>query len=408
MNTPFFIARRISSLSRDSFSRPIVRIAIIGIALALSVMIIAVAVVQGFQQQISDKVIGFGGHIQINKYDFNSSYETRPISSKQTFYPGITELSGVKHIQIYAYKAAIIKTFTEIQGVVLKGVGEDYDWAFFKQNLIEGKLPDLKNDKASLDILLSSSMAEQLELKTGDDLRMYFIAQDQQNMRGRKFTICGIYKTGLEEFDKQFVIGDIAQIRKLNRWSEDQVGGFEILLDDLDGLEKLQGAIYQQIGYDLNTLTIKESYPQIFDWLKLMDMNVIIILSLMIMVAGITMISILLILILERTSMIGILKALGSDNALIRKVFLYKSLSIVGRGLLWGNVAGIAFCILQLNFGMIKLDQESYYMSVVPILLKPLNIVLINFGTALVSMLILVIPSMIIGRIQPVKAIQFD
>lgn len=408
MNTPFFIARRISSLSRDSFSRPIVRIAIIGIALSLSVMIIAMAVVCGFQQQISDKVIGFGAHLQINKYDFNSSFETTPISIHQDFYPELAKIEGIKHIQIYAYKAGIIKTLSEIQAIIFKGVGNDYDWDFFKRNMIDGVIPDLLGKKSSVEIIISQSIAKRLELNVGDDLRMYFVSTDQENIRGRRFKISGVYKTGLEEFDDQFVIGDISQIRKLNRWEDEQIGGFEVLLEDFDDLDQLQESVYNKISYDLNATSIKDNYPQIFDWLNLMDMNVIIILSLMVMVAAITMISILLILILERTSMIGILKALGSDNVFIRKVFLYISLTIVGRALVLGNVIGIGFCLLQLNLGIFSLNQESYYMSVVPILLNPLNVILVNLGTAIVSSLILIIPSMIISKIQPVKAIQFS
>lgn len=408
MNTPLFIARRISSLDRDSFSRPIVRIAIIGIALGLSVMIISLAVVRGFQQQISDKVIGFGAHIQINKYDFNTSLESTPISIHQDFYPDLAKIDGVKHIQIYAYKAGIIKTFTEIQAVVFKGVGIDYNWSFFKKNMLEGAIPAIVDNKSSLEIIISESISKRLDLKIEDDLRMYFVSTGQENIRGRRFKVTGIYKTGLEEFDDQFVIGDISQIRKLNRWDDDQIGGFEVLLDDFDHLDQMQERIYNEIAYDLNASSIKNNYPQIFDWLKLMDMNVIIILALMVLVASITMISILLILILERTSMIGILKALGSDNVFIRKLFLYHSLSIVGKGLIWGNIIGIGFCLLQYYFGIVSLNQESYYMSVVPILLKPMNIVLLNLGTIIVSSMALIIPSMIIGNIQAIKAIQLN
>ncbi len=408
MNTPLFIAKRISSLSRESFSRPIVRIAIAGIALGLTVMLISVAVVRGFQQQISDKVIGFGAHIQINKYDLNTSYETSPISIRQDFYPEIKEIEGVKQVQVYAYKAGIIKTFTEIHGVVFKGVGRDYNWDFFKNNLIEGSLPGISGGKASLDVLVSNSIAKQLNLKIGDDLRMFFVSSGQENMRGRKFVISGIYKTGLDEFDNQFVIGDIAQIRKLNRWNDEQIGGFEVLIDDFNRLDDFQLKIYNLIGYDLNAVSVKELYPQIFDWLNLMDMNVVIILGLMILVSAITMISILLILILERTNMIGILKAIGANNALVRKVFIYQSLSIVVRGLIWGNLIGLGFCFLQMQFGFVQLNQESYYMSEVPILLNPVNVLLINMGTAIISSLILIVPSMIIVKIQPVKAIRVD
>jgi lipoprotein-releasing system permease protein len=408
LNTPYFIARRISSMDKNSFSRPIVRIAIIGIALGLSVMIISMAVVRGFQYQISDKVIGFGAHIQINKYDFNTSFEANPISINQDFYPSIDTVDGIKHIQVYAYKPGIIKTYDEIQGVVLKGVGADFDWTFFEKNVSEGRIPNVKSDKRSLEVIISKFTADKLNLKIGDDLRMYFISPEQKNMRARKFQICGIYETGLFEFDKQFVIGDIRQIQRLNKWKEDEIGGFEILLEDFDRLHEIASNVYSSISYDLNASNIKNIYPQIFDWLALMDVNVNIILALMVLVAGITMISILLILIIERTSMIGILKALGGNNLFVRKVFLYKSFTIVLYGLFWGNLVGVGFCVLQYYFGFIQLDQESYYVSVVPIDINIITILLLNFGTAVISTLMLVIPSMIIGRVQPSKAIRFS
>lgn len=407
MNTPFYIARRFTSQQSENFSRPMVNIAIIGVALGLSVMIIAVSIVTGFQKQIRDKVIGFGAHLQINKYDFNTSYESDPISIHQEFYPDITNIKGVKHIQVYAYKAGIIKTYTEIQGIILKGVGRDYNWEFFKNNLTEGAIPDFNNENSN-EILISQSIAKRLSLKTGDDLRMYFVSKDQENIRGRRFIISGVFKTGLEELDEQFVIGDIKQIVKLNRWDEDQVSGFEIILNNFDSLEKLQSTIYQNIGYDLNTTSVKDNYPQIFDWLELMDMNVIIILVLMILVASVTIISILLILILERTTMIGILKALGANNFFIRKIFLYKSLTIVGYGLIYGNIIGVGICLLQYYFGIIGLNQESYYMSVVPILLDPLNIIFINMGTAIIATFIMIVPSAVISKIEPIKAIRFN
>ncbi len=406
MNTELFIARRILSGNRDNFSRPIVRIAILSIALGLAVMLVSVAIVTGFQTQIRDKVIGFGSHIQITAFNSNVSYESNPIPKKQPFYPGLEKIKGIRHIQVYATKAGIIKTDEQIQGVVLKGIGSDYDWNFFKNKIVEGKSIAVSDTGKTDEVLISRNLANMLKLKLHDDLRMYFINQNQT--RARKFVIAGIYQTGLEEFDKMYVICDIAHIQKLNNWSTGEVAGFEVLINDFDDLKAMRETVKDNIGYDLKAESIHDMYPQIFDWLALQDTNVAIILTLMVLVSGIAMISTLLILILERTNMIGILKALGMRNSGIRKIFLYNSAYIIGKGLLWGNLAGITLCWLQLHFGIIKLPQESYYVSVVPINLYYLPILLINIGTLLVCMILLIVPSHIISRIQPVKAIRWD
>jgi lipoprotein-releasing system permease protein len=406
LNTELFIARRILSGNRDNFSRPIVRIAILSIALGLAVMLVSVAIVTGFQTQIRDKVIGFGSHIQITAFNSNVSYESNPIPKKQPFYPGLEKIKGIRHIQIYATKAGIIKTDEQIQGVVLKGIGSDYDWSFFKNKIVEGKPIAVSDTGKTDEVLISRNLANMLKLKLHDDLRMYFINQNQT--RARKFVIAGIYQTGLEEFDKMYVICDIAHIQKLNNWSTGEVAGFEVLINDFDDLKAMRETVKDNIGYDLKAESIRDIYPQIFDWLALQDTNVAIILTLMVLVSGIAMISTLLILILERTNMIGILKALGMRNSGIRKIFLYNSAYIIGKGLFWGNLAGITLCWLQLHFGIIKLPQESYYVSVVPINLYYLPILLINIGTLLVCMILLIVPSHIISRIQPVKAIRWD
>jgi len=406
LNTELFIARRILSGNRDNFSRPIVRIAILSIALGLAVMLVSVAIVTGFQTQIRDKVIGFGSHIQITAFNSNVSYESNPIPKKQPFYPGLEKIKGIRHIQVYATKAGIIKTNEQIQGVVLKGIGNDYDWSFFKNKIVEGKPIAISDTGKTDEVLISRNLANMLKLKLHDDLRMYFINQNQT--RARKFVIAGIYQTGLEEFDKMYVICDIAHIQKLNNWSTGEVAGFEVLINDFDDLKAMRETVKDNIGYDLKAESIRDMYPQIFDWLALQDTNVAIILTLMVLVSGIAMISTLLILILERTNMIGILKALGMKNSGIRKIFLYNSAYIIGKGLLWGNLAGITLCWLQLHFGIIKLPQESYYVSVVPINLYYLPILLINIGTLLVCMILLIVPSHIISRIQPVKAIRWD
>lgn len=406
MSADRFIAARILSPDKTNFSHPIVRIAILSIALGMTVMFVSIAILTGFQKQIREKVIGFGAHIQITHYDENSSFEPRPISIKQTFYPNLEKVKGIRHIQVYANKAGIIKTKDQIQGVVLKGIGKDYDWSFFKDKIIEGTYFHLPDTGKTNDILISKSLASILKLKVNEDLRMYFISGSQT--LGRKFHISGIFETGLEELDNMYVIGDIRHIQKLNSWSTDQVGGFEVLLDNFKDLDRLEKYVYRTIGFSLDATTIRQLYPQIFDWLDLQDINVLIILILMVLVAGITMISTLLILILERTNMIGILKALGMRNIKIRKIFLYNAIYIIGIGLFWGNLVGATLCLIQLKFGVITLPQESYYVSVVPINLNLLNIVFLNAGTLIVCLLMLLLPSYIITRVSPVKAILFD
>lgn len=407
MNIELFIAKRIvfGGDKNQSISKPIVRIAMFGVALGLCVMIISMAVVTGFQQQIRDKVIGFGGHIQITNYDANNSLEIKPINKNQSFIPALRKMEGVKHIQVFATKAGIIKTKDAIEGVVLKGVGKDFDWNFFKDKIIEGSPITFKKNEKSEEVIISKYMADRLNLKVNEKIRMYFI---QEPPRVRAFKISGIYETGLEEFDKMFVIADIGHIQKLNDWHEDEVGGFEVLISNFDDLDQMGKKIYKTVGYNLNARTIKEVYPQIFDWLQLQNINVIIIIVLMIIVAGINMISALLIIILERTNMIGILKALGADNFSIRKTFLYIATYLTGFGMLWGNVLGLSLCLLQKYTHVISLPQESYYVSVVPINFSYLHFLTLNGGTLFICVLMLLLPTMIITKISPVKAIAFS
>ncbi|HTX87453.1 MAG TPA: FtsX-like permease family protein [Bacteroidales bacterium] len=406
MNTELFIARRTLTGSKANFSRPVVRIAIAAIALGLAVMFVAVAILTGFQKEVRDKVIGFGSHILVTKYDENSSLEPKPVSVHQEFYPSIEKHKGIRHIQVFATKAGIIRTHDQIEGAVLKGIGRDYDWSFFRDKIIRGSILHLPDSGKSNDVLISKTLASLLKLKLNDDLRMYFISGE--NTLGRKFRIAGIYETGLEEFDKMYVLCDIRHIQKLNGWEDDQVGGFEILLDNFRDIDKLGEYVYHRIGYSLDARTIKQLYPQIFDWLALQDINVLIILVLMILVAGITMISTLLILILERTNTIGILKSLGMRNRGIRRIFLYHSAYLIGLGLFWGNVIGLGICLIQKNFGILTLPQESYYMPVVPINLDLANILLLNLFSFIACFLMLILPSFIITRISPVKAIRYS
>jgi lipoprotein-releasing system permease protein len=414
MNLPYFIAERLIKGRREgtSFSRPVNVIAVIGIALGLAVMILAVSVLTGFKQQIRDKIVGFGSNIQILNFDSNYSLETIPISDTQSFIPKIKQIPGIKHIQVFATKAGIIKKEDAIQGVVLKGVGSDFDWRFFKSNIVDGSVFAVSDTGRTNQVIISKKISDMLRLKTGDSFAMYFV---QDPPRSRKFTISGIYETSLEEFDKLYVYCDIGHIKRLNGWTEDQVSGFEIFIDDFDKLEEMHMAVRDAVGYRLledetkfKVTNIRMRYPQIFDWLNFQDMNVIIIITLMLLVAGFNMISGLLILILEKTNMIGIFKALGSENATIRKVFLYQAAYLISKGLFWGNIIGIGLAFIQLKTGLITLDPTSYYIKTVPVNLELSHILLLNAGTMAAIILMLLVPSQLISRITPVKAIKYD
>lgn len=414
MNLENFIAKRLMSKSSGSgnLSRPFIRITTIAVALSLAIMIIAVAIVTGFKKEISEKTIGFGSHIQITNYDGNRSYETRPISKNQDCIPKIKEIKGIRHIQVFALKPGIIKTDTDIQGVVLKGIGPDFDWSFFKKSLVAGETFELSDTVTTNKTIISKTLASLLKLKVGDQFQMFFV---QEPPRVRVFTVSGIYDTKMSEFDKVFVLGDIRHVRKLNDWKDDQISGFEILVDDFDRIEELalkvddiSGFVFFEDGSKLKVQSIIEKYPTIFDWLGLQDINAIILIIIMIVVAGINMISGLLIIILERTKMIGVLKAMGAANPLIRRIFLIQSGFIVIRGLIFGNIIGLAICLIQKHFGILKLDEASYYLSTVPIYLNAFHILLLNIGTFIVTIAMLVVPSMVISRISPEKTIKFD
>ncbi len=415
MNIELFIARRLISDkdSKKNVSYTIARIATVSIALSLSVMIIAVAVVTGFKKEIRKKVIGFGAHIEITNFDSNNSYETTPISQNQDFYETITSVNGVKHIQVYAKKAGIIKTETDIQGVLLKGVDKHYDWSFFKNNLVSGSIFELTDTAKTNKALISNNLASKLKFNVGDKFIVHF--PQEEPAKFRKFTIEGIYETGLEEFDKLFVIVDIQHIQKLNQWNEDEISGFEILVDNFNQLDKMTNVVYNiagnrflEDGGQLKVVNVKNRYPQIFDWINLQNINVWILLGLTLGIAILNMITSLLILILERTNMIGILKSFGSLNETIRGIFLYQTGFLIFKGVLWGNIIGIAICWIQYQFEILKLDQASYWLSTVPINFNLGYILLINFGTLLIIILILMIPSVVISKIDPVKTIRFN
>lgn len=383
----------------------IVRIAILGIMLGLAVMILAVAIVKGFKSEIREKVRGFSGDIQITKLDLNASFENSPFVLSEEAMDKIRQQAEIGDVQAIATKNGIINSGDEIEGVVLKGVDKTYNWNYFNKILVSGRVIDFSDSlKSRTEILISKYTAERLKLKVGDDFLMYFI---ENSLRKRKFKIAGIYNLGVEEVDKVFVIGDIALIRNLNNWSEAESGGYELRVKNFENLESVADKVYEDLDIELKSYTIKEYYPTIFEWLSLLDVNTQVILILMIAVAVINMISALLIMILERTNMIGILKALGSSNWDIRKIFMFNAVYLIGLGLILGNVLGIGLGLFQNHTHFFSLDQASYYISFVPVELDLKDILLLNAGTLIISLLVLLIPSMLVTRISPLKAIRF-
>jgi lipoprotein-releasing system permease protein len=432
MNLEFFIAKRVASIKKQSFSGLIIRIAIVAIALSMTVMIVSTAVIAGFKNQIGEKIFGFWGHIHITSTQVNrTTGESVPVSVKQPFYPSLEDIGqityedyfspfgiqlpqtversskgGIRHIQVFGLKPGIIKTKKEIEGIVLKGVGQDFDWSFFDKYLVDGKKLVLPDSNAGDGIILSKQTANRLELKVGDKFIFHFV-QDGEALK-RRFIVQGIYKTGLEEYDRKFALVDIRKVQELLGWQPDQVGGFEVFLDNLGDLEPMTEYIYlEQLPGDLYCENIREKFPAIFEWLALQDINEVVILVLMVLVGLINMVTALMILILERTNMVGTLKALGHTNWGIRKVFLYHAAYIILLGLFWGNLIGITFCLLQKQFGIVTLNEENYYLSVAPIELNPFPLLALNAGALVVILAFLIIPSWLVSKISPVKAIRF-
>lgn len=416
MNIERFLAKRIISGAEtgNQLSRPIVRISVLGIALGIAVMILSVAVVTGFQEEVRNKLIGFDSHIRITNYDNNVSDEPLPISSDQDFLKHLKANSEIKHIQQFAIKSGIIKTKIDNEAVLLKGIGKDYDWSFINSNLKEGKSFVVSDTGLSRNIVVSKHLADKLTLKLNDKMVVYFLTKKvdststQFEQRVKVFYVSGIYETGFEEVDEKLVLVDIGQIQKLNYWSPEQIAGFEVTISDYEKLDALGEELDVLVGQGLTAQTIKQINPTIFSWLDLMDMNALIILVLMVIVASINMMSALLILILERTNMIGILKAMGASNGGIQKIFLYNAAYLIGKGLLWGNLLGISIALIQLYFGVFTLDAKTYYISQIPINFSILHIVILNIGTLVCCLLMLVLPSFIVSKITPVKAIKYS
>lgn len=414
MNLELFIAKRIHFAQKDGkrkVSTPAIKIAIAGVAIGLAAMILSISIVVGFKREVRNKVVGFGSHIQIENYDNNTSYQTLPVVANDSLVNATKAIKGVKHVERYTTREGIIKTDDDFQGVIFKGVADDFDWQFFEQNLEEGKIITL-DDTIGNQAIISKVVANKLKLNIGDSFLAYFL---QEKTQVRKFTISGIYNTNFEEYDKLYVITNQTLLQRLNKWNNDQVSGLELMVDDFDKLDETTQNVFlemitytDQAGSTLYTRSIKDMNPSIFGWLDLLDMNVIVIIVLMFAVSGFTMISGLLIIILERTNMIGILKAMGHSNGRIRKVFLYVSSFLVLKGMLWGNIIAIAVIVIQMQFGVIKLDPATYYTSQVPVTFNPLYIIFINIGTLLISVLMMVGPSYLIAKISPAKSIRFE
>jgi len=411
LNLEYFIANRLITAKhfKSSISAPIIKIAISAIAIGMIMMIVSVATGIGLQQKIREKVSAFNGHIIISNYDNNKSEVTlSPISIKQNFYPKFTSVAEVSHIQAIASKAGIIRTETAFEGIILKGVGPDYQWSNIKEYLISGRLPDFSKG-INQEVVISQFLANRLNLKLGDSFNTFFIKENQNQLPNiRRFKITGIFNSGFQEFDATYIIGDIRHIQRINKWSPDQVGAFEVFVSDFNKITSIGEEVYQQTASTLDTKTIIEKYSYIFEWLKLFDFNIIVILSIMILVATINMVVALLVLILERTQMIGILKALGASNWSVRKIFLYNAFYLIARGLFWGNLIGITLLFMQQYFGIIKLNPENYYVNQAPVYFNWGYIALLNLLTITVCSLVLLIPSYIITKISPVKAIRFD
>ncbi len=411
MNFEYFIAKRIidSKAYKSSISAPIIKIGITAIALGIIVMMIAIATGIGLQQKIREKVVAFNGHITISNFDKNNSQESvKSISKKQEFYPNFTQVKGIKHIQGVATKSGIIRLENDFEHIVIKGVGDDYNWQYIKEYLVEGRLPDYSKNR-NQEVMISQYLAERLEFKVGGKFNTYFPKSDLDKPPSIiTYNVVGIYNSGFKDFDELYVIGDIRHIIRLNKWPKESVGNFEIFIDDFNDIENKSIEVYQNTPSILNTETVTRKYSGVFEWINIFSNNIYAIIGIMILIAGINMITALLVLILERTQMIGILKALGSSNWSIRKVFLYNATYLIIIGLFWGNLIGLGLLLIQKYFNIIPLNPEEYHVSSVPVYLSVFYILALNIGTFILCLLMLLIPSYIITRISPVKAIRFD
>ena len=413
MNVPVFLARRVRHAPIASFSNTVTKIGIGSIAIGLAVMIVAFAVLFGFKNTIQQKIFLFGAHVQVSKFTLNFSYEGPPLPLHSDLYDHANQINGLRHIQAVATKAGILQTATELNGAVLKGVGRDYDWQLLRESLVAGTVPDIRADSSySKQILISRHIADQLKLAVNQSVVMYFINSGSQQAgrlapRPRKLTVSGIYETGLEEFDNTVVLGDIRLIQRLNNWGPDSVGSYEIFVKDFTYLDQTARNIFDRMTPDMRLAKVTEQYRPLFDWMVLLDRNTVVFLVLILFVASFNMVSVLLVLMMERTPMIGLLKALGSPDGMLRQLFLYVGLNMVGWGLLIGNAVGLGLCWLQDRFKLIPLDAKNYYMNYVPISWDWSVILWLNLATVALIAAVLWLPTLVINRIQPVQALVF-
>ncbi|MDO6818825.1 ABC transporter permease [Zobellia sp. 1_MG-2023] len=413
MNFEYFLAKRLikGEAHKISISAPIIKIAIAAIALGVVMMLIAIATGVGLKHKIREKVAAFNGHIQISSYDNNASdVSVMPVSLEQDFYPEFKAVDGIAHVQAVASKAGIIRTETTFEGIIAKGVGSDYNWSAFQEYLVDGKLPEYTGE-LNEEVLMSTLMANRLHLKTGDTFYAFFLKDGDVSKlpNQRKFKITGLYDSGFEEFDGLYLFTDIRHIQRMNKWGNDQVGNFEIFLNSFDDIDEKSREIYGKTLSTLDTQTIIDKYYKIFEWISLFDFNIILIIGIVIIVSGFNMITALLVLILERTQMIGILKALGSANWSIRKVFLYNASYLIGIGLVWGNVIGLGTIFIQDKFQVLKFpNPKEYYIDYVPVHIDFITVVALNIGVLVLCVIMLLVPSYIITKITPVKAIKFE
>ena len=411
MKFEYFIAKRIigSKSYKSSISAPIIKIGIAAIAIGVIVMMIAIATGIGLQQKIRDKAVAFNGHVTISAFNTNASDESQmPISINQEFYPEFKNIDGITHVQAVAAKFGVIRTETDFEGVVLKGVGLDYDWSYFQEFLIDGEIQKFE-ETISNDVIISQYLANRLGFIVGGGFQMVFGKDDPSKTPFiRKLNIVGIYNSGFQELDETYLFGDIKHIQFFNKWDDDEIGNFEVFLDDYSQLQNIGDAIYQSTPSTLNTQTVSEKYAAIFEWIGIFDKNIYGIIGIMVLVAGINMITALLVLILERTQMIGILKALGSNNWSIRKLFLYNASYLIVLGLFWGNVIGLGLLFAQKYFKLFPLDPSVYYVTEVPVYISAGYIIALNIGTFVLCLIMLMIPSYVITKISPVKAMRFE
>jgi lipoprotein-releasing system permease protein len=405
MNVAAFIARRIRHTEGQSFSATVAKIGVASVSLGLAVMIVSFAILGGFKNEIYRKIFSFGGHLQVSEFTMSRSYDETPISTNTELYRNYAKTPQIAHIQGVMHKAALMKTETEVQGVVLKGVGHDFDVTAFRPNLREGRFIAWQDTAAARDIVVSRRIARQLRLKLGDEVSVYFV---QTPPRVRRVKVSGIYETGMEEFDDNLVLCDIKLLQRISGWKPDQVGAYEVFLDSFKDEASGSKTVFDLMDYKMRLVKITEKYSQIFEWLMLLNRNVNIFLTLILFVACFNMVAIVLILIMERTQMIGLLKALGARNAQIQRIFVFGGLRLILLGMLWGNVIGIGLCALQYYFKLIPLDPDTYYMDTVPIYWDFPLVLLLNLVVLVLVLGILLIPTLVISRVNPVKAIRFD